>query len=51
VEKAIEKKAAGEEIVEAPEAEPEKIVDLMDALKASLEQSKAKERRKKKAAK
>ncbi|GGE11645.1 non-homologous end joining protein Ku [Marinithermofilum abyssi] len=51
VEKAIEKKAAGEEIVEAPEAEPEKIVDLMDALKASLEQSKAKTGRRKKAAK
>ncbi|MBN2909620.1 Ku protein [Polycladomyces sp. WAk] len=34
---AIEKKISGEEIVQAPEAEPEKVVDLMEALKASIE--------------
>jgi DNA end-binding protein Ku len=36
----IQKKIEGEEIVAAPEAEPEgKIIDLMDALKASLGES------------
>ncbi|OYD09672.1 non-homologous end joining protein Ku [Paludifilum halophilum] len=39
LEEAIEKKVKGEEIVEAPERQPERVVDLMDALKASLEQS------------
>lgn len=37
LEEAIAKKISGEEVVEAPEARPEKIVDLMEALKASLE--------------
>ena len=36
LEEAIAKKVRGEEVVEAPEARPEKIVDLMEALKASL---------------
>lgn len=45
----IEKKIHGEEIVEAPETRPEKVVDLMEALKASLEvtQTKRGKRRKK----
>ncbi len=37
LEEAIAKKVKGEEVVEAPEARSEKIVDLMEALKASLE--------------
>lgn len=36
----VEKKIAGEEIEVVPEAEPTKVVDLMDALKASVEQTK-----------
>jgi DNA end-binding protein Ku len=49
LEEMIEKKIHGEEIVEAPETRPEKVVDLMEALKASLEatQPKGKGRRKK----
>ncbi|MFC4078045.1 non-homologous end joining protein Ku [Salinithrix halophila] len=39
LEEAIAKKVKGEEIVEAPERQPERVVDLMEALKASLEQS------------
>lgn len=39
VEEAIGKKIKGEEIVEAPAQQPERVVDLMEALKASLEQS------------
>jgi DNA end-binding protein Ku len=33
----VEKKAAGEEIEAAPEAQPARVVDLMEALKASVE--------------
>jgi DNA end-binding protein Ku len=33
----VEKKAAGEEIEEAPEAQPARVVDLMEALRASVE--------------
>ncbi len=33
----IERKAKGEEVVAEPEAEPSKVVDLMEALKASVE--------------
>ncbi|EGK13874.1 Ku protein [Kroppenstedtia eburnea] len=53
VEEAIGKKVKGEEVVEAPERQPERVVDLMEALKASLEQSggkKKKPTRKKKTA-
>ncbi|SFS70916.1 Ku protein [Marininema halotolerans] len=39
LEGAIEKKVKGEDIVEAPEKQPERVVDLMEALKASLNQS------------
>ena len=44
IEKAIEKKVEGQEITlaEAPEAASEKVVDLMDALRASLERKGAK---------
>ncbi|MDA8353546.1 MAG: Ku protein [Firmicutes bacterium] len=45
VEEAIDKKIKGEEIVEAPEKQPERVVDLMDALKASLEESGRKKRK------
>ena len=38
----IEKKAAGEEIEVVPEPEPTKVVDLMEALKASVEATKKK---------
>ncbi|HET7483708.1 MAG TPA: Ku protein [Actinomycetota bacterium] len=40
----VEKKVAGQEITiaEAPEEEPTKVVDLMEALKASVEQAKKK---------
>ncbi len=52
----IEAKITGEEIEVAPRVEPGKVVDLMDALKASIElakkeKDKAKEKPKKKAAK
>ncbi|SMO43320.1 Ku protein [Melghirimyces algeriensis] len=50
VEEMIEKKIKGEEIVEAPEKKPERVVDLMEALKASLEDTKGKKPRKKKKA-
>jgi DNA end-binding protein Ku len=39
----VEKKIAGEEIEAAPEAPPSKVVDLMEALKASVEAAKKKE--------
>ncbi|PTX59940.1 DNA end-binding protein Ku [Melghirimyces profundicolus] len=55
LQEAIEKKAKGEEVVEAPEKKPERVVDLMEALKASLEESGGKKgkkgTKKKKAAK
>jgi DNA end-binding protein Ku len=38
----VEKKVAGEEIEVVPEPEPTKVVDLMEALKASVEQTKKK---------
>jgi len=38
----IEKKAAGEEVEAPPEPEPTKVVDLMEALKASVEATKRK---------
>ena len=38
----VEKKVAGEEITVQPEAEPTKVVDLMEALKASVEATKKK---------
>ncbi|HEY1332443.1 MAG TPA: Ku protein [Actinomycetota bacterium] len=38
----VEKKVAGEEIEVLPEAEPTKVVDLMEALKASVEATKQK---------
>jgi DNA end-binding protein Ku len=38
----VEKKAAGEEIEVVPEPEPTKVVDLMEALKASVEATKKK---------
>jgi DNA end-binding protein Ku len=41
----VEKKVAGEEITIQPEAEPTKVVDLMEALKASVEAAKKKEPR------
>lgn len=48
----IEKKIEGEEITSAPEVEPEgKIIDLMEALKASLDASDAKSDKKRKPAK
>jgi DNA end-binding protein Ku len=45
----IEKKAAGEEIEAVPEAEPTRVVDLMEALKASVEATKKKAAEPKKA--
>jgi DNA end-binding protein Ku len=39
----VEKKAAGEEIEAAPEAQPARVVDLMEALKASVEAVKKRE--------
>ena len=36
----VDKKVAGEEIEVVHEAEPTKVVDLMEALKASVEQTK-----------
>jgi DNA end-binding protein Ku len=39
----VDKKVAGEEITIQPEAEPTKVVDLMEALKASVEAAKKKE--------
>lgn len=41
----IEKKAKGEEIREAPDVKPHKVVDLMEALKASLDQTAEKNKR------
>lgn len=41
----IQKKTAGEEIQEAPAERPHKVVDLMEALKASLDQTKEKDKR------
>lgn len=41
----IEKKAAGEEVKEAPAEKPHKVVDLMEALKASLDQTAEKNKR------
>ena len=38
----VEKKIAGEEIEVVPEAAPARVVDLMDALKASVEAAKKK---------
>jgi DNA end-binding protein Ku len=46
----IEKKVAGEEIEVVPEPEPTKVVDLMEALKASVESTKKKASPKKAAA-
>jgi DNA end-binding protein Ku len=46
----VEKKVSGEEIEVVPEPEPTKVVDLMDALKASVEQTKKKAAPKKAAA-
>jgi DNA end-binding protein Ku len=45
----VEKKVAGEEIEVVPEAEPTKVVDLMEALKASVEATKTKTAAQKKA--
>ncbi|TCS93358.1 Ku protein [Hazenella coriacea] len=45
VEQAIEKKVSEEAIVEAPGQKPEKIVDLMEALQASLNATKGKAQR------
>jgi DNA end-binding protein Ku len=47
----VEKKVAGEEIEAVPEPEPTKVVDLMEALKASVEATKKKTARPKSAAK
>jgi DNA end-binding protein Ku len=38
----VQKKVAGEEVEAVPEPEPTRVVDLMDALKASVEQTKKK---------
>jgi DNA end-binding protein Ku len=46
----VDKKVAGEEIEVIPEAEPTKVVDLMEALKASVEATKKKSAAPKKAA-
>ena len=46
----VEKKVSGEEIEVFPEPEPTKVVDLMEALKASVEQTKKKAAPKKAAA-
>src|SRR5439155_4975212 len=46
----VEKKVAGEEIEVIPEPEPTKVVDLMEALKASVEATKKKASPKKAAA-
>lgn len=45
LEEAIDMKVKGEEIIEAPEQQPERVVDLMEALKASLEQSGSKKKK------
>lgn len=49
LEELVEKKVAGEEVTvaEAPEEEPAAVVDLMEALKASVEQAKQKKAAKK----
>lgn len=41
----IQKKAAGEEVEEAPAAKPHKVVDLMEALQESLHQAEQKNKR------
>lgn len=41
----IDKKAAGEEIQEAPQQQPKRVVDLMEALQASLKESESKHKR------
>ncbi len=46
----VEKKVSGEEIEVVPEPEPTKVVDLMEALKASVEATKKKAAPKKAAA-
>ena len=43
IEDLAEKKVAGEEIVAPASPEPTKVVDLLDALKASVEATKAKQ--------
>jgi DNA end-binding protein Ku len=43
VEQLAEKKVAGEEIVAPSSPEPTKVVDLLDALKASVEATKQKQ--------
>lgn len=45
LEDVIDKKISGQEIVEAPARRPEKVVDLMEALKASLEATSGKEKK------
>lgn len=42
---AVEEKVAGQEITTSPEAPPAKVVDLFEALKASVEDSKGKKKR------
>lgn len=44
IEEAAAKKVAGEEIVAPEEAEPAKVVDLLDALKASVEATKSEQK-------
>ena len=46
----VERKVAGEEIEVVPEPEPTRVVDLMEALKASVEATKKKAEPKKRAA-
>jgi DNA end-binding protein Ku len=41
LEELVQKKVQGEEITYSEEAEPSKVVDLMEALKASVEAAKA----------
>lgn len=44
VQSAIEKKVSDEEIVESPQRRPEKVVDLMEALQASIDATKGKKK-------
>lgn len=44
VQEAVEQKIHGQQIVESPSPKPEKVVDLMEALKASLEATKPKKK-------
>jgi DNA end-binding protein Ku len=46
IEDLASKKVAGEEIVATTSPEPTKVVDLLDALKASVEATKTKEQKK-----